>query len=98
MMASPFFFAGELAFEISTRMPGSHVRNLGWAVFWLIVYAAGAAVWLQATLLTFNRCLGRVENGLPELRRHAAKKAAWAELGEDVGTAWVDEGSAAVSP
>ncbi len=61
MMASPFFFAGELAADICNQGPRQH---LGWAVFWASAYGMGAAALLAATLATFNRCLGRVENGL----------------------------------
>ena len=67
MMASPFFFAGELAADICS--PGSGRQHIGWAVFWTVVYGMAALVFLGATLASFNRCLGRVEVGLPPTRR-----------------------------
>jgi hypothetical protein len=59
MMASPFFFAGELAADLCS--PSGVRHHLGWAVFWTIVYAIAALALLGATLVTFNRRLGRVE-------------------------------------
>jgi ABC-type transport system involved in multi-copper enzyme maturation permease subunit len=63
MMGSPFFWAGELTFE--TLSPPSRPDHIGWALFWMFVYALAAVILLGATLATFNRCLGRVETGLP---------------------------------
>jgi len=59
LMASPFFFAGELAADLCG--PNDSRQHIGWAAFWTIAYAAAALALLGATLLTFNRCLGRVE-------------------------------------
>jgi ABC-type transport system involved in multi-copper enzyme maturation permease subunit len=59
LMASPFFFAGELAADLCS--PSNVRHHLGWAVVWTIVYAVAALALLGATLATFNRCLGRVE-------------------------------------
>jgi ABC-type transport system involved in multi-copper enzyme maturation permease subunit len=67
-MASPFFFAGLLASDICTPI-GGRQHIIGWAVIWTIVYGLAAVAFLGATLATFNRCLGRVENGLPLTRR-----------------------------
>jgi hypothetical protein len=36
---------------------------VGWLIFWIFSYSAVASVLLIATLLSFNRCLGRVETG-----------------------------------
>jgi ABC-type transport system involved in multi-copper enzyme maturation permease subunit len=66
MMASPFFFAGELAADICGGSPRDHV---GWAIFWTVLYAMAAMSLFAATLAIFNRCLGRVEFGLPMERR-----------------------------
>src|SRR6185312_12596288 len=66
MMGSPFFFAGELAAEVSS--PGVR-EHIGWGVFWIVFYGLTALALLLATLATFNRCLGRVEGGLPLVRR-----------------------------
>ena len=62
MMASPFYFAGELAADIC--MPKSSRHHIDWAIFWTSAYALAAMVLLGATLLTFNRCVGRVETGV----------------------------------
>ncbi len=67
MMFSTFFGPGEIAFEAGANVPGANTsrwtEHLVWGVFWSIVHAGGAAVFLVATLLTFNRYLGRVEAG-----------------------------------
>jgi ABC-type transport system involved in multi-copper enzyme maturation permease subunit len=69
MMGSPFFWVGEMTFEF---YEGRRVnRGIGWGyyawgIFWIVAYAFAAAALLAATLLTFNRCLGRVESGLAE--------------------------------
>jgi len=52
---------------------------VGWVAFWTLADAALAAVLLKAVLVTFNRCLGRVD-GVPAThallaRRHA--RGAW---------------------
>jgi ABC-type transport system involved in multi-copper enzyme maturation permease subunit len=62
MMLSPFFGPGEIAFEAPGNM-GGRKQNLGWCAFWAFFYAAAAGAFLAATLATFNRCLGRVEEG-----------------------------------
>jgi hypothetical protein len=61
MMASPFFFVGELTFEIYTH-PARSLSWL-WGVAWLVPYTAAALALPAATLATFNRCLGRVDGG-----------------------------------
>jgi ABC-type transport system involved in multi-copper enzyme maturation permease subunit len=85
MMASPFFFAGELAADLCG--PGSR-QHLGWAVFWSLVYGASALAFLAATLATFNRCLGRVEVGLPRARRRLRKAAKTARFAKIAGEAF----------
>lgn len=72
MMVSPFYFAGGLAADLNHPSSRSH---LGWAVFWTVVYAAAAVALLGATLLTFNRCVGRVEDGLPPPRPERPRTA-----------------------
>jgi ABC-type transport system involved in multi-copper enzyme maturation permease subunit len=72
MMASPFFFAGELAADICT--PGDR-GHIGWAVVWTLVYGIAAVGLLSATLATFNHCVGRVEAGLPRTRVLKSKSA-----------------------
>jgi ABC-type transport system involved in multi-copper enzyme maturation permease subunit len=61
MMASPFFWAGIVVVDVSSgRFWGD---NLDWAVTWILAYALTALALLAATLLTFNRCLGRLGGG-----------------------------------
>jgi len=81
MMASPFFFPGELAADICNS--GGGRNHIGWAVFWTLIYGIAASTLLSATLASFNRCLGRVETGLPPIRRRiqgVAKPAPIMEL------------------
>ncbi|MDR3639577.1 MAG: ABC transporter permease [Isosphaeraceae bacterium] len=88
MMISPFFGPGELAFDASgTR--GEWSGHLAWGFFWSLCYAAASGALLAATLITFNRCLGRVENGVRFRRQtRADEPARGAELvGESVPVA-----------
>jgi ABC-type transport system involved in multi-copper enzyme maturation permease subunit len=51
----------------------------GWLAFWIFSYSAAASALLVATLLSFNRCLGRVETGpdwYPRNRKSARDVAA----------------------
>jgi ABC-type transport system involved in multi-copper enzyme maturation permease subunit len=76
MAASPFFGAGDLTFlagESSVRNWSSFV---GWVSFWTIAYLVAAGALLAATLVTFNRCLGR----LPE-RGQAPLRKPWPPIG-----------------
>jgi ABC-type transport system involved in multi-copper enzyme maturation permease subunit len=82
MMGSPFFFAGELAAELSSPGGRSH---LDWATFWILAYGFTALVFLLSTLFTFNRCLGRVEVGLPLARLTRGRQAKPARVGEVTG-------------
>ncbi|WZO96269.1 ABC transporter permease [Isosphaeraceae bacterium EP7] len=66
MMASPFFFPGQLAADMCANNPDRN--HIEWAIYWTQVYAVAAVLLFVATLLTFNRCLGRVEVGLPLAR------------------------------
>ena len=86
MMASPFFFAGELAADLCG--PGNGREHIGWAVFWTVVYGMAALVFLGATLASFNRCLGRVEAGLPLTRRRMRGVAKTARAMEIAGEAF----------
>jgi hypothetical protein len=85
MMASPFFFAGELAADLCA--PGQTHEHLGWALFWMTAYSLAALGLFVATLLTFNRCLGRIEFGLPRNRHPLARKPKPPRLGELAGEA-----------
>jgi ABC-type transport system involved in multi-copper enzyme maturation permease subunit len=61
MMASPFFFVGELTFELYDRQVFS--TSFLWAIVWLVLYAFTAVALVVAALVTFNHCVGRVERG-----------------------------------
>jgi ABC-type transport system involved in multi-copper enzyme maturation permease subunit len=63
MMGSPFFGAGEIAFEL--RNPPRGFDGTAGAIFWTLAYGCAALVLLAATLRTFNRCLGRVDGERP---------------------------------
>jgi ABC-type transport system involved in multi-copper enzyme maturation permease subunit len=70
MMGSPFFWVGELTFELVSR--GLRVDHIVWAIIWTIAYSVVAVALLAATLATFNRCLGRVAIGSrPRIRRES---------------------------
>jgi ABC-type transport system involved in multi-copper enzyme maturation permease subunit len=68
LMLSPFFCAGELAADLCSGGPSTR-SNLDAALFWTMCYGVAAIAFLCATLATFNRCLGRIEYGLPETYR-----------------------------
>ena len=72
MMISPFFFAGGLVSDLCS--PGDRL-HIGGAIFWTLAYASAALALLIATLISFNRCLGRVE-GAPTLRMRRLGRAA----------------------
>jgi ABC-type transport system involved in multi-copper enzyme maturation permease subunit len=66
-LASPFFGvydmterASRLAFSWNNYTPWRHSSPL-WPLFWIGVYLAIAALLLSATLRTFDRCMGRIE-------------------------------------
>ena len=58
-MVSPFFWAGEMAFECCSGRGVPH--HMGWGFFWIFIYASAALVFLLATLATFNRAMGRID-------------------------------------
>ena len=64
VMASPFFWAGELTFEASNR---GHDCSVGWAIFWTVICAWIAVELLGFTLAQFDRRLGRIENPVARL-------------------------------
>jgi ABC-type transport system involved in multi-copper enzyme maturation permease subunit len=92
MMASPFFGVGEMTDELYSNR-GIVMEHLGWAMFWTMIDFLAAAALLFATLASFNRCLGRVETGLPWLGHRDLKmkrlKAALVEeiIGESIEAA-----------
>lgn len=62
--------------------PGPRIGpQAAWVVLWIIVYGLIALGLLVATLATFNRCLGRIDDGSPferPLLRLAPRSAPWA--------------------
>ena len=65
--ASPFWGVGfSSALFGGTTGPGHEIeRQAAWLVFWIVAYGLVAIGLLLATLRTFNRCLGRIDNWLP---------------------------------
>ena len=70
-LASPFFWAGEVTFEASSR---PREVPVGWALFWTALSAWTAVRLLKFTLGQFDRRLGRIE--LPGARRPRSTRAA----------------------
>jgi hypothetical protein len=55
-------------------------KQAAWLVFWIVAYGLVAIGLLLATLKSFNRCLGRIDNRLPAEQpfpRPARKPAKW---------------------
>lgn len=71
IMACPFMFAGWLTADLA--QPNRQWDHFGWLFLWLIVYAVVAVGLLGATLLGFDRCLGRVEVGVAAQIRGASR-------------------------
>ena len=65
-MASPFFWAGQFTWD-TCHSGGMRSEHISWAIFWMNASGMAAIIFPVLTLLTFNRCLGRVESGLLEL-------------------------------
>ena len=57
-MGSPFYWAGELTFDVSNR---SNSVPLGWAIVWTVAWALVGIKLLRFTLRHFERRLGRSE-------------------------------------
>jgi ABC-type Na+ efflux pump permease subunit len=53
--------------------PGEWGEAIGWLSFWIIADAALAALLLGTALATFNRCLGRVDEGFGRRRGDRAR-------------------------
>ena len=60
-------FLGVVLLNIQMQNGGAFASRwdevVGWLIFWTLFDAALAAVLLKAVLMTFNRCLGRVDEG-----------------------------------
>ncbi len=64
-MASPFvgiYETTERAARVSFAMWEHAIWNPLWPLFWIGIYCAVAAILVLATLLTFDRCMGRTAN------------------------------------
>jgi hypothetical protein len=60
LMASPFFWAGSITFELANN--GTRLeQHSGWALLWTAAAAVAAVLPLIATLANFDRLLSRVE-------------------------------------
>jgi ABC-type transport system involved in multi-copper enzyme maturation permease subunit len=67
---SPFMGVLLPTIEMQMGKPSEWPEAVGWVTFWIVADAALAAVLLTAVLMTFNRCLGRVDEGLGVRPRH----------------------------
>jgi ABC-type transport system involved in multi-copper enzyme maturation permease subunit len=62
---SPWWGVGETTARISQRI---FHENFGWKICWLVLYGAAALALTQATLWTFDRCIGRASGRDRNLR------------------------------
>jgi ABC-type transport system involved in multi-copper enzyme maturation permease subunit len=62
---SPFFGAAFLTIRLQRRFGRDMEVIAPWGVFWTVAYLVIAAALYVATLLTFDRCLGRVSADAP---------------------------------
>jgi ABC-type transport system involved in multi-copper enzyme maturation permease subunit len=60
MMASPFFCAGNMTFELGNTGPRLEMHR-DWVILWTAAAASAAVLFLLVTLVNFDRLLGRVE-------------------------------------
>ena len=87
--ASPFWGVGfSSAMFGGTAGPGHEIeKQAAWLVFWIVAYGLVAFGLLLATLKTFNRCLGRIDDrsaGGGPFPRPARKPATWLPDAEPV--------------
>jgi hypothetical protein len=61
-MASPFFGVGYFSAMIGAPLFRNYPSAVAAAIFWSAFYVTVAGGLLAATLLTFNRCLGRLSD------------------------------------
>jgi ABC-type transport system involved in multi-copper enzyme maturation permease subunit len=71
-MGSPFMGLGEFTFDLADNRPQA---NINWVVTWILLYMTAAALLFALTMVTFDRCLGRVSNRLGSARGYAAARA-----------------------
>ncbi len=93
--ASPFWGVGfSSAMFGGTAGPGHEIgKQAAWLVFWIVAYGLVAFGLLLATLKTFNRCLGRIDDPLPAEQpfpRPARKPATWLPDAEPGSTSTSD--------
>jgi hypothetical protein len=62
--------------EMQMSTPSEWNEAVGWVTFWIVADTALAAVLLKAVLVTFNRCLGRVDESTGH-DRYPARGARW---------------------
>jgi ABC-type transport system involved in multi-copper enzyme maturation permease subunit len=62
---SPFFGAAFLTIRLERRFSHDMETIAVWGVFWTVAYLVVAAALYVATLLTFDRCLGRISADAP---------------------------------
>jgi hypothetical protein len=77
---SPFYGSLEITKEAWESARGG--RHLGAILLWVFAHAGAALGLLLASLASFDRCLGRVETGLPAPGRRDRKPVELAEYGE----------------
>ena len=87
--ASPFWGVGfSSAMFGGTAGPGHEIeKQAAWLVFWIVAYGLVTIGLLLATLKTFNRCLGRIDDVLPggkRFPRAARQPATWLRAGAPV--------------
>jgi ABC-type transport system involved in multi-copper enzyme maturation permease subunit len=60
-MGSPFFGVAFVSLGLGNQGPFRDGGLIGWALFWIVAYGAVALLLVLATIATFNRSLGRIE-------------------------------------
>jgi ABC-type transport system involved in multi-copper enzyme maturation permease subunit len=66
--ASPLLGVAVITIEMDHGPPAVWPLRVSWAILWIFAYSTVALVFLQATLATFDRCLGRVTPAAPRRR------------------------------
>ena len=87
--ASPFWGVGFSSALFGGAAGQGHEieKQAAWLVFWIVAYGLISVGLLLATLKTFNRCLGRIDDSSPGERsfsRPARKPATWPPDAEPV--------------
>jgi hypothetical protein len=91
-MASPFILVLALS-ESVCQYGNNRSEVIGWSIFWILFHIGWTSVFLVTTLRSFNRCLGRVEFGLPLWARYVAPPRKSPSMEEIAGEIlWVEPG------